>query len=391
MFDHDENKVMTIFIASKEILSNFSKFGASACGLDATYTVTQYSFALFAIMGRHSGGAIPLAYFLSSSKSTEAVRRGLEMFVEALRIYDPTAKCHSPAAFCIDKDSAEINAIKQVFPGVTVILCHFHFMMIIYSELRASRHGLCSDAIRECMKIIRLLCSSTTVESFQEHLLHLQRSTPSFYCYFSQNFLNDSWIDTFSEVSRGHLPISVRRLCRSNMLVEVSFKTLKYIIFDGFQNKRLDECIYAIAFKLLPYFVAKHSCTALGTKPRFHLNLKIIERGALLLKYGHVSRLSDGHFDVLSGSGCATHKVRCVTETLDDGQPHVEFTCTCLQYFYAKNACSHIAAVRLFLGTTSVPNRIQVGRSSATRPGPQRRYRPVQQRGTAERTSVSFY
>tara|TARA_R110002050_G_scaffold119469_1_gene237271 strand:- start:2039 stop:3178 length:1140 start_codon:yes stop_codon:yes gene_type:complete len=379
---------MTIFIASKDILSNFSKFGGSACGLDATYTVTQYSFALFAIMGRHSGGGIPLAYFLSSSKSTDAVKRGLEMFIDALRLFNPEGECQSPAAFCIDKDSAEINAIKQVFPGVTVILCHFHFMMIIYSELRAGRHALTGDDIRNCMKTIRLLCSSTTVESFQEHLLDVQRIAPSFYCYFSQNFLNDSWIDTFSEVSRGHLPISVRRLCRSNMLVEVSFKTLKYIIFDGFQNKRLDECIYAIAFKLLPYFVAKYTCTALGTKPRFHLKLKVIERGALLLRYGHVSHLSDGNFDVLSGSGCATHNVRCISEILDDA-PHVEYTCTCLQYFYAKNACSHIAAVRLFLGVATHTTHVE--RRRGTRPGPQRRYRPVQQRGAAERTSVPFY
>ncbi len=120
VFDYDVANPMVIFICHRDIIDNFAKFGKNVVGLDATFNITQYDVCLFAIMGRYDGGAIPICYFLSSSKSTLAVTYGLQFLKQALvDMCDPYIE---PAAFIIDKDEAERNALNIVFPGMDNIL-----------------------------------------------------------------------------------------------------------------------------------------------------------------------------------------------------------------------------------------------------------------------------
>ncbi len=190
----------------------------------------------------------------------------------------------SPKAFCIDKDDAELGAIRSIFPDSTVILCHYHAMTIWIDEARAERHKLENDEVVVLMNYLRELSSCSSLDEFPSIVKKIHALSPSFYTYFSKCFLNDRWADTFSEVNRSHLPLSVIRTCRSNMLVEVSFKTLKYIIFAGVQNRRLDELLYAIAFKLYPYFIVRHNGVC-AFRPRFITGLQETSQGSLLFRY----------------------------------------------------------------------------------------------------------
>lgn len=276
-----ESAPHVIFIGKKENLSQAITNGGNVIGLDATFNVTCYkSYSLFALMGRCNAGAYPLGYFVSSAKSELAVREGLLLFKEAatevLRNNDllKLSKEFSPSAICIDTDEAENNAVRAVFPNAIVILCHYHFMTSMVNEVRANRHDLPDESIKELMNIIRKLTSSKTAESFKFCLTEMKTVSESFFEYFKVNYLNEKWISTFSEVNRVHLPLSVQRLCRSNMLTEVSFRTLKYVVFDGFVNKRLDYLLYSICFKLYPYFAMR---TLVSEKkaapPRFQVSI----------------------------------------------------------------------------------------------------------------------
>ena len=264
-------------------------------GLDATFNITMYNFALFAIMGRCEGGGVPFGYFVSSHKSEIAVTLGLIMFkrnVSQLLSHRAFAisGCHltvpnfAPMCNCIDKDEAERAAIKTAFPDSLIILCHYHFMVIMIDEARALRHGLDEDQVIALMNAIRTLAASTTLNEFQQHLFDIKSVSSSFFKYFEANFLNERWIDTFSEVNREHLSWAILRSCRSNMLVEVSFRTLKYTIHNGLRNKRLDELLYSIVFKLFPYFIVREK-GSLIMKPRQVPPLSVRQEGTLLFRF----------------------------------------------------------------------------------------------------------
>tara|TARA_R110002050_G_scaffold140075_2_gene264698 strand:+ start:1181 stop:1414 length:234 start_codon:yes stop_codon:yes gene_type:complete len=63
-------------VALREICEKVDEIGADVVGLDATFGVTGYDFALFALR-RSNDACIPLCYFISSSKLQLAVSLGL--------------------------------------------------------------------------------------------------------------------------------------------------------------------------------------------------------------------------------------------------------------------------------------------------------------------------
>ncbi len=360
--EQDDINPLIILIMSRQICESIQTYGKAVLGLDATFNVCVYGFALFAVMGRTPAGALPYAYIISSAKSELAVsmallefRRGVDLilFERDERTYGADYVLENfssfcPNAFCIDKDASEAAAISAVFPSSLIILCHYHFMVIMIDELRASRHSLSETEITHLMNMIRQLASATSMESFLSYVGDIKSLSQSFYDYFEKNFLNERWIDTFSEVNRQHLPISVQRLCRSNMLCEVSFRTLKYVIFGGLQNRRLDDLIYSLVHRVFPYFQCKQG-DATVYRPRYAVTASEKIEGSILYTSGHVSQVSELHHIVLSGCGENTYTVISQRE----GET-VEHKCTCLRFAYHKNICKHIYAVRVRLGYCKV-------------------------------------
>lgn len=280
-----------IFLSRKTILQSALEYGSDVLGLDATFNVSYYkNVCLFAIVGRSNGGAMPLGYFVSSSKGEVAVTKGLQMFIEEVHIALREGgsltndEAYHPQAFCIDKDEAEHAAIRNVFPESTIILCHYHFMTLICNELKSLKYSLGSTSRKCAIDTVRRLSTATSDDEYHSALASLKNISSSFYNgYFAKNYLNERWKYAITEVNRKHLPLSVRRLCRANMLTEVSFKTLKYVIFGGLMNRRMDDLLYCIQFRLLPYFLTRHRAV-LGQEPRFQVKLKVREEGQLLYR-----------------------------------------------------------------------------------------------------------
>ena len=296
--EYNQSKPFIFLLCVREICEDVDQFGRGIIGVDATFGVTMYGMALFAVMGRTNGGAIPLAYFISSAKSELAVTMGLQKFRKAVDsiLFDKSVRINGakysvanfesyhPMGICIDKDDAELNAIRSVFPESLPILCHYHFMVIMTDEVRSTRHSMQDYEVRLMMDIVREIAAATTINDLFLKLDKMKELSVSYYNYFETNFLNDRWIDTFCEVNRQHFPLSLQRLCRSNMLVEVSFRTLKYTIFGGLQNKRLDELLYSIAFRLYPYFMIRQAGVR-KCAPRLIINTCDRKSGTLLYKY----------------------------------------------------------------------------------------------------------
>lgn len=356
--DYTNSHPLLVLIVSRPICETIRLYGKHILGLDATFNVCIYGFALFAVMGRSNAGALPFAYFISSSKSELAVSTGLLEFRRAVDLIlfelDERAfgsqhvldnfTSYSPQGICIDKDLSEASSIKVVFPNSLIILCHYHFMVIVIDEVRAERHGLGEEGIVNIMNSIRKLSAATTIESFKSCVEEIKHISVSFYEYFDKNFLNETWIDTFSEVNRQHLPLSVQRLCRSNMLCEVSFRTLKYVIFGGLQNKRLDDLIYTLAYRVFPYFQTRQKGVQCYS-PRFLTSVSQKSQGTILFQSGHVSQVTDFVHNVLSGTG---ENLYTVISEYENG--NLEQKCTCLAFAYSKNVCKHIYAVRIRMG-----------------------------------------
>lgn len=111
------------------------RYGNVIC-LDATYKVNKWGLAFFmiAVIDEHRQ-AFPCAYFIVQHEKAESV-------AEALAYLQHLVPGWKPTAIITDKDDAEINACKTIFPTATMILCEFHAKQAWLRWLRTGANGV---------------------------------------------------------------------------------------------------------------------------------------------------------------------------------------------------------------------------------------------------------
>jgi hypothetical protein len=101
--------------------------------MDATFGTNNTGADLFAVLAEVDGTGVQLAYcFVDVFKDNKGKRNAapgaiidvLIHFLQALKCYDL-----NPTFFGIDKDSAEIFAVRHVWSEATIQLCYWHMLL----------------------------------------------------------------------------------------------------------------------------------------------------------------------------------------------------------------------------------------------------------------------
>ena len=95
-------------------------YGQTIVGMDATYKTNQhgYPFFLVSVVTNH-GQSYPVAMAVVEDEAGETVAEALQQ----LRLLKPSWQ---PQYIMMDKSDAELNAVSDVFPDDTPLLCDFH-------------------------------------------------------------------------------------------------------------------------------------------------------------------------------------------------------------------------------------------------------------------------
>ncbi|KAF8593340.1 hypothetical protein BDV93DRAFT_461414, partial [Ceratobasidium sp. AG-I] len=193
------------------------------------------------------------------------------------------AKKWSPAFFMIDKDQAERNACKQVFPNVEVRVCQFHAMDAIQRWLKAA-HPLPvdlgkktksksrktfivpEDAHKDIQNAFRLTQRCRDAQDFTTYrnafdeaigqicaAFNIPQQKDPICQYFNENFWSQDWRDSITDIG---LPLGATRdhILNTNNYAESFIKTFKYTILGMRRNKRIDTLVIILADILLPYY-----------------------------------------------------------------------------------------------------------------------------------------
>lgn len=95
---------------------------SSELAIDATYGTNDSGMSFYAILAELDGTGVPLCYMFLESNLQEETRRC------ALR--QPLVKLQqaglTPKFFAMDKDFAEIRAVRDIFPDCKIQLCYWH-------------------------------------------------------------------------------------------------------------------------------------------------------------------------------------------------------------------------------------------------------------------------
>lgn len=137
--------------ANLTILQDFKHWA-----VDGTFKVApQYFVQLYTIHVLIDGKALPMVYAFTTNKQESTYRRILEKLLQL----KPTL---NPDSVVSDYESASINAMTSVFPGVSVVGCSFHLSQCLWRKIQTLR---LTEAYR-CNVNIRVKCKMLLALSY---------------------------------------------------------------------------------------------------------------------------------------------------------------------------------------------------------------------------------
>lgn len=102
--------------------------------VDGTFKVAPHHFSqLYTIHALVDNRALPMIYAVTTNKQESTYKRILQKILE----YEPTLK---PQSVLCDFEVSSINALKDVFPDVTVAGCSFHLAQNLWRKIQ--KHNL---------------------------------------------------------------------------------------------------------------------------------------------------------------------------------------------------------------------------------------------------------
>ena len=181
--------------------------------LDGTYCINNLGYPVYVMMvSDGEGNGRVVAYALVQNETADTLTNLLTEFKNVNK--DVEIK-----AFVVDKDAAEISAIKNVFPGVSVLLCNFHVTNNLKdASVRYSEK--CPQQVKDDnLNALYCMLNTTKEEKFYECYNKL---TPGLKTYMDKSWMGikDSWAKAFTQhiISYG---------VRSNNIVERHNRVLK--------------------------------------------------------------------------------------------------------------------------------------------------------------------
>ena len=129
--------------------------------LDGTYSLNDRNMPVYILMAPDTlGYGRIVAAAIVSSETTDSV-------ANFLRAFKRINKCWaSIETIIIDKDSAEIAAIRDEFKGVNIFLCYFHILKAFLHQIGKSN---IHESLKEnAIKMFREMAFSTSEIEYEE-------------------------------------------------------------------------------------------------------------------------------------------------------------------------------------------------------------------------------
>lgn len=104
--------------------------------------------------------------------------------------------CHNVKIITTDKDLNEIAILRQVFPGVSLLLCEFHTLRTFARTITTSAFGISSNQRDEILNVLDKLCKSNSIENYLYNYTKLNEKAPdTLLTYYNKNWdsIKEEW------------------------------------------------------------------------------------------------------------------------------------------------------------------------------------------------------
>jgi len=145
LMNNFEDGNFVIAIASplmKRISSELDESG-EILFIDASGNVDRYGCTIFLIYTNSCAGGLPVGTIILMSESTSIISRGLKLWTD---LFSPSLlgrrSKRGSKVFMSDDSKSERNALNEIFPEATLLLCIFHVLQATWRYLWDSNQGI---------------------------------------------------------------------------------------------------------------------------------------------------------------------------------------------------------------------------------------------------------
>ncbi|KAJ9110930.1 hypothetical protein QFC20_002696, partial [Naganishia adeliensis] len=186
----------------------------------------------------------------------------------------------TPGFGMIDKDTAERNALREVFgKDFCIRLCQFHLKQAmrrwqkqctikIAGPRKGGQQALPKEAMESLLRHVEVLQRCPRESDWEEYVSEFNRkvrklvlerySLGEAMCqrvlsYFEDNWFDDRWRDMWVDYG---LPDGATRdgILNTNNFIERAFKTFKTVFLGGRKNRRIDRLILVLVNDFFPFY-----------------------------------------------------------------------------------------------------------------------------------------
>ncbi|RUS74849.1 hypothetical protein EGW08_017406 [Elysia chlorotica] len=335
-----ENSTVDLIFFQTSNMRRFLQSYPSVIFMDGTYCINNLGYPVYVFMcvdGDLKGHVVAYAIVRDETKVTLA--HLLEQFVSKNNVEVDT--------FVVDKDAAEIAAIKQVMPGVKILLCRFH----VASTFKDATNKYCNRSEKtEAHSLLMKMLYSDSEETF---FSCLQALPLNFKTYINKNWLTikQSWAqhETKHLTTWGSFTNNVverhnrmlKTISHHNKSLPALLKAL-IALNDSETRKQLHK-LYELNLKVRPTFVKApmHLASIVGDMA------KVVTPAAVAMLKKQIEELAKVEDQIMlceTGFSIVDAHQQVKMYSLEDGN------CNCLFHLNRGLPCWHMMAVRLKTG-----------------------------------------
>ena len=243
--------------------------------MDATSSLDRFSCPTFILSTGSAAGAIPLGVFVVSDESASTIAAGLNLLKSIMpsgAFYGRGCE-NGPELILIDEQSAQREALRQVWPGTRQLLCLFHYLQRWWRWLWEKKQEIDLEDRKDIMQLVRKLVYASSPLELSEIYHDITNNPTSLISLYPnvEERLRDMR-QKEEEWALTHRSDLTTREKHTNNYSEASMRILKDRIFDRTRAYNVVQMFQYLSTTLELYF-EKRLLDVAHNRPSPHLKL----------------------------------------------------------------------------------------------------------------------
>lgn len=220
---------------------------------DSTSCLEKFNCSLFILSTSSPAGGLPLAVAITSDEKQETIQRAMEMIKDVVPVKGFYGKQNGPSVIMTDDSTAERNALANVWPGATLLICIFHFLQSCWTWLYDGKNKISHHHRKELITQVKEMVYAKSASQLDKLYKKFNKNElvcqyPKFRSYI------EKWWQKRTEWALCYRKSLLVRGNHTNNIAEAGIRIVKEIVFGRVKAYNLVQMFQFVTDAMEVYY-----------------------------------------------------------------------------------------------------------------------------------------